>query len=89
MEHITGVIMMAWIYLTPIMYSVEMIPEKLRGLFNFNPMTPVVQTYQKILYYRELPNAGTFVYAVILAIVILFIGSIVFKKLEKNFAEEL
>ena len=89
MEHITGVIMMAWIYLTPIMYSVEMIPEKLRGLFNFNPMTPVVQTYQKILYYRELPNAGTFVYAVILAIVILFIGSIVFTKLEKNFAEEL
>lgn len=89
MEHIVGVIMMAWIYLTPIMYSIEMVPEQLRGVYHINPMTPVVQAYQQILYYKQIPQMRTLLLAGAFAVVILVIGAIAFKKLERNFAEEM
>lgn len=89
MEHIVGVIMMAWIYLTPIMYSIEMVPERLRNVYYINPMTPVIQAYQSILYYKEIPEIRTLLHAGIFAFVILIIGSLLFRKMERNFAEEM
>ncbi len=89
MEHIVGVIMMAWIYLTPIMYTIDMVPEALVSIFKLNPMTPVVQTYQKILYYKEIPNMETLGLAALFALIIFIIGFYAFRKMERNFAEEL
>lgn len=89
LEHILGVLTMAWIYLTPIMYSVDMVPEGLRTVFNLNPMTPVIVAYRDILYYNEIPKLETLVYALVLGIVILFLGSFIFERLQRNFAEEL
>lgn len=37
LEHIIGVIMMAWIYLTPVMYDISYVPEHLLGIFYLNP----------------------------------------------------
>lgn len=50
LEHITTVVLMAWIYGTPIMYSMEMIPANIKWLFKANPMTSVIESYHKILY---------------------------------------
>lgn len=89
MEHIVGVIMMAWIYLTPIMYSVEMVPERLRSVYYINPMTPVIQAYQEILYYEQIPQMKTLLLSGFFGVVILFVGAIAFKHMERNFAEEM
>lgn len=89
MEHIVGVIMMAWIYLTPIMYSVEMVPEQLRSVYYINPMTPVIQAYQEILYYEQIPQMKTLLLSGVFGVVILFVGAIAFKHMERNFAEEM
>lgn len=89
MEHIVGVIMMAWIYLTPIMYSIDMVPEQLQGVYYINPMTPVIQAYQQILYYEHIPKMGTLLLAGAFGLLVLVIGIIAFRKMERNFAEEL
>lgn len=89
MEHILSIVTMAWMYLTPIMYSVELVPEQYMPLFNLNPMTPIIIAYRDILYYKKVPELGTLVHAFVLGMSILIIGFAVFKKLQKNFAEEL
>lgn len=89
LEHILGIITMAWMYLTPIMYSFDMVPDNLKHIFNLNPMTPVILAYRDILYYTRVPNITTLMHAVILGGVVLVIGSIIFSKLQKNFVEEL
>lgn len=89
MEHIVSVIMMAWIYLTPIMYTIDMVPEQLRGVYYFNPMTPVIQAYQQILYFEQIPKMGTLLLAGVFGIIVLIIGVVAFRKMERNFAEEL
>ena len=76
-------------YLTPIMYKVEMVPEKFLPIFNANPMTPIIIAYRDILYYKQIPHITTLTHAFLLGIVILLIGNVVFSLLQKAFAEEL
>ena len=89
LEHITTVVLMAWIYGTPIMYSLEMIPANIKWLFKVNPMTAVIESYHRILYWKELPLGKDVLYSAVFAIVMVIIGELVFAKLDDNFAEEL
>lgn len=89
LEHILGIITMAWFYLTPIVYNTDMIPQEYLGLFFFNPMTNIVIAYRDILYYNKIPNFSTLGSIFIWSIVVIVIGYVVFQKLQKNFVEEL
>lgn len=89
LEHIIGVFMMAWIYLTPVMYDISYIPDNLRPVFYFNPMTSVALAYRDILYYKQVPEISTLGMAVVIGMAALIIGSFVFNKLQRNFIEEL
>jgi ABC-2 type transport system permease protein len=89
-EQITGVILMMWIYLTPIMYDVEYISdETLRKVLFINPMTSIIIVYHDILYYKTVPQANHLLMSGITAVVFLCLGYFVFTRLERNFAEEL
>lgn len=89
LEHILGIVSMAWMYATPICYSADMCPEKYRFLFNLNPMTAIVGAYRAVLYEGGVPDLSTLLVSVGLGIIFLFVGFVVFGKLQKNFAEEL
>lgn len=89
LEYILGIITMAWMYLTPILYTVDMVPEEFRILFNLNPMTPVILGYQEILYYKQIPNVNTLLQAAAIGVFGLILGYVVFEKIQRKFAEEL
>lgn len=89
LEHILSIISMAWMYLTPIIYPVEYVPEQFVTLFYLNPMTSIIIAYRDILYYGQVPELSTLLNAGILGVVVLFIGKFVFSKLQRGFAEEL
>lgn len=89
LEHILAIVSMAWMYLTPIVYSEEHVPERYRGLLNFNPLTSIIKAYRDILYYGQTPNAGTLCTAAVWAVIVLLCGGLVFAYLQRGFAEEL
>lgn len=89
LEYILGIITMAWMYLTPVMYDVDMIPEQYTTLFRLNPMTPVIIAYRDILYYKQAPQVHTLMQAAVLGILVLIVGCAAFSLLQKYFAEEL
>ncbi len=59
------------------------------GLFLLNPMTPVIEAYREILYYKQIPELRTLGHAVFMGVALLAIGIVVFSKLKRDFAEEL
>ncbi|MCM1100397.1 MAG: ABC transporter permease [Clostridium sp.] len=89
LEQIISVVMMAWIYVTPIMYSMDYVPERYRGLIVLNPMTPVVEVYHQILYYRMVPTANYLILSGVSGCVLFVAGALIFAGLERNFAEEM
>ncbi|MBE5832925.1 MAG: ABC transporter permease [Butyrivibrio sp.] len=88
-EHIVTVLMMVWMYVTPMFYSIEIVPEKFLKFFYWNPMLYIISLYQQILYYKVVPDMTYMAKAAGFAALVIVIGSVVFKLLEKRFAEEL
>ena len=89
LEHFIGIFVMMWQFLTPVMYSVDQVPEKLRGLFMMNPMTPVIICYRDILYWKQAPQMQTQLLSLGFGIMFLLVGWFLFDHLQKHFAEEL
>jgi len=88
-EHILVIVTMAWQFLTPVMYSIDMVPEQFKFVFNLNPMTPIIVAYRDVFYYKQAPHVFTLVHGFIFSIVLLIIGWLVFGHLKKHFAEEM
>lgn len=89
LEHILSIIAMAWMYLTPILYDIDTIPEAFRKYIYINPMTSIIMSYKKVLYYKEFPLLSTLLLASVEAIIVFFIGACTFVNLQKRFVEEL
>ena len=89
MEYIVGVILMAWVWATPIMYDANGINPTLKALINLNPMTGIINAYRKILYYHQFPVLNQLAGSIIISLIMIVIGEYAFIRLEQNFAEEL
>ena len=93
LQYILGIFVMALQYLTPVMYGVDMVERSSAGkwlvmMFNLNPMTPIIKIYRQIIYYGEVPALGSLLIAVAVGVVFIVVGEILFKRLQKGFAEE-
>ncbi len=88
-EYIVGVLMMGWVWATPIMYTIDGLGTEVVRILLLNPLTRIIIAFHDILYYQTAPNGVSILAALILGVAILVIGEVTFVGLEKNFAEEL
>lgn len=89
LEHILGIVAMAWMYLTPIMYDKSIVPAEFLPLFDLNPMTHIIGCYRAVLYEGAVPELGSLLSSLGLGVVFLAVGWVVFDRLQRHFAEEL
>jgi ABC-2 type transport system permease protein len=87
LQYILGILTMALQYMTPVMYGSDMVPDWALPIFNLNPLTPIIAIYRQILYYKQVPGLSSLAEAFVVGIVFIIIGEILFKKLQKGFAE--
>lgn len=88
-EYIINIFMMLMFYLCPIVYEASMIPEQFVKFFKLNPMFHIINFYRDIMYYGKLPSWLSVLKVFGVCVFIFAIGLLIFKKLEKKFAEEL
>ncbi|HSB67410.1 MAG TPA: ABC transporter permease [Anaerolineales bacterium] len=80
------IILLAWFYLTPIIYPEQILPANLHGIFVFNPMYYLVRLFRLPLLDGHLPSLGEFLPAAVFGIGILIIGWIFFTSKSDEFA---
>lgn len=88
-DHFVSVFLTLGFYATPIVYQASMLPEKFQWVLKVNPMAQLVEAYRSILYYHQIPDLLMLGIWGILSIILIIVGYIIFKKLEKSFVEEL
>ena len=98
LSYLTNLGLMAWMYLTPVIYSITLVPVNgwvlghrwpLRRLIRLNPMTRFVGAYRECLYDLKFPSIITWAFLVISSALTLLVGSLIFRRLQGRFAEEL
>ena len=71
-----GVALSLWFFLTPIIYPLSMVPEKLQWMIKLNPMYPFIELYHQVLLHHNI-TWGLLGYSLGLA-AISFIGGVLF-----------
>ena len=83
--HLYGVLLQAWMYLTPIIYDLAIIPEEYQFLMNANPLYHYVTCFREIVMNGTFPGLKTHLYCLFFALVALIIGVWVFYKKQDRF----
>ena len=76
-EHLYGVLTTAWMYLTPIIYSLDIMPEATQRVIKLNPMYHYVQFYRLLTMKNFVPGINTWIACGVSSIVMLVIGLII------------
>lgn len=94
-EHVFGMVMMAWFFMTPVLYPVTLVTERfaarpvLQALYFLNPMAGIISGYRRcLLGAADVPWSAVWP-SVLVAWALAAIGLAVFRRVQYRFAEEL
>jgi lipopolysaccharide transport system permease protein len=79
--------MMAWMFLTPIIYPESIVPARYRLFINLNPLTPLIRNYRRVLIEGVGPDWSGLAYFAAFAFVSFIFGYWWFARTRKNFAD--
>src|SRR5262245_61014010 len=68
------ILLVAWMYLTPIIYPKEIVPEQWRWFFNLNPMYHLLESFRAPLFSGWFTRAGILAVAVVISAATLAFG---------------
>lgn len=88
-EYIIGLVTMAWFYGTPIVYSLDIVPEHFRFLYSLNPMTHIIGYYRDILYFNKFPELSSIMISTAIFAIFFIVALFIFSNLQRKFAEVL
>ena len=76
-----------WMYATPVAYDIGIIPEHLMGLYMLNPMTPIINAFRYSFLGIGSFQPGYYLLSWAVTLVILFLGVVMFSRVEKTFMD--
>lgn len=84
-----SIFMQFWFWLTPIVYSVTILPENLRYWVALNPVSGIVSACQMVLLKAQLPDWKALLPAIIIGVLLCLVGLHLFKKHADEMVDEL
>jgi ABC-2 type transport system permease protein len=87
--HVYGVLLTAWMYVTPIIYPIEIVPPEYRWLVKLNPLYYLVEAFRAPIYDGVLPGATTLLIGGVFGVAALLAGWWVFSRSADRFVQYL
>lgn len=85
-EYIYSAVLTAWLYLTPIMYPLDVLPEYLAAFVKYcNPLYYYVEQFRAFIYYGTFPEARLFIGGWLIAVGMLIFGIWSFQRSKDKF----
>ena len=76
-----------WMYLSPIIYPIDLVPERLRPVYLLNPMAVVLDSYRRTILLSQMPNWSYLGLTALLCGLLLVVAYRYFKRAERQFAD--
>ncbi len=76
-----------WMFATPVVYPVEVVPDKYLLIYLLNPMSGIIDSYRHVILYAKPPDYRGLLIASIIAVVSFLFAYRFFKKMEMKFAD--
>lgn len=76
-----------WMYASPVAYASSLIPSKWLNIYMLNPMASIIDTFRYACLGIGQFQVGYYFIGWIITLIILFVGLVLFNKVEKNFMD--
>ena len=86
-KHLLGLILLLWMYATPVIYPADLVPERYKIFFQINPMAVIINAYRQTILGGGSPNYYSLLIALLVSTITLLLGVSYFKSREKTFAD--
>jgi lipopolysaccharide transport system permease protein len=80
-------IIQLWLFVTPIIYPISILPEKYKTIIALNPMTGIIEAFRSTVIPNKQIDLWLLLYSVIASLLIFILGFIYFRKTEKEFSD--
>ena len=87
--HLIGIVLQFWFWLTPIVYPISILPERVRNILQLNPMTQLITSFQQIILQHQWPQWETLYLHAIGSFLALLLGFWIFRRLSGDIVDEL
>ena len=84
-SHVIQIVLSGWFYLSPVMYSLEFLPQQYRAFFRLNPMLYLLNEFRMAIYYGQMPSPQSIALSLAIGLFFLYIGYIFFRRSEATF----
>ena len=88
-QFIWKIVVQVGFFATPIIYKLEMLPTELQSILKFSPMVQVVDISHDLALFNKLPSEESIIIGISSTLIILFLGYLIFRKLQRGIVEEL
>ncbi len=86
-KHTLPFLIQIWMYASPIVYPLSMVPQEWRWAYALNPMVGVIEGFRWAVFDRGDPDFGALGMSAIVIAVLLFGGLLFFRRMERSFAD--
>ena len=85
-QYIWHAVTTAWLYLTPLFYPVDLLPETVQwAVVTFNPMYSYITMFRELVVYGIMPSLQLFLHGAVIAFAVLLIGVWTFLRQKNHF----
>jgi len=85
-QNIIDILLQLTFYATPIIYTLDIVPNQIKSIIQINPMTQIVSAYRAALFQSYIP-VNQILLLIALSILFFIISYFIYKRLEHKFAE--
>jgi lipopolysaccharide transport system permease protein len=85
--HVIPFLTQFWMFASPVIYPVDLIPEKWRLLYSLNPMVGVIEGFRWALLGDQTPNFLAMGMSAVVVFLLLAAGVVLFRRAERTFAD--
>ncbi len=86
-KHVLPFLIQCWMYVTPVAYTAELVPDRWRLVYGLNPMAGVIDGFRWALLGRSQPHWGGLAASAAVATVMLLAGLCYFRRVERTYAD--
>ena len=86
-RHIVPFIVQIWMYISPVVYPLSLVPERYRTLYALNPMAGIIQSFRVVLLRTGSVPWDTLGVSTIVAVLLFVSGSLYYRRTEHLFAD--
>jgi len=67
-------------YLTPIFYPKDIVPERLRWIVRFNPLRSILEVFRDPIYYGKVPPLSHLTVSLLITLIAFVLGAVAFRR---------